>query len=126
MVGGGWDGIMQSYVAESGDQTPTSLYARTLMKGDSLFRSFCLKCYVLFKLFWIAEIKTFKILATSRFLTTGIIFFMEQRLRFKPFFLPSLSSIYYAEKAQAHLSQPPTQSHSSLCIALCASPYTVQ
>jgi len=63
----GWEGIMQSYVAESGDQTATSLYARTSMKGDSLFRSFCLKYYVLLKLLWIAEvlikIKTYKILA---------------------------------------------------------------
>ncbi len=65
--GGGWEGIMQSYVAESGDQTAPSLYARTSMKGDSLFRSFCLKCYVLFILLWIADvlikIKTYKILA---------------------------------------------------------------
>jgi hypothetical protein len=69
---------MQSYVTESGDQTPTSLFARTSMKGDPLFRSFCLKCYVLFILLWIADvltkIKTYKILAI--YLTTGIIFFM--------------------------------------------------
>jgi hypothetical protein len=115
--GGGWEGIMQSYVAESGEQTATSLYARTSMKGDSLFRSFCLKCYVLFKLI---KIQTFKILATSRFLTTGIIFFMQQRIRDNPFFLPSLSPIYYAEKLR-HISAPTPPS--SLLIAICAYTY---